>query len=338
MKPRTELSPPPAEPTSAARPEASAPAVVVSNLGFDYPGRSVLDIAELSIPSGCIYAFLGPNGSGKTTLFSILATLKQPSRGSVRVNGFDPATQPADVRKSLGVAFQHPAVDKQLTCHENLVHHGRLYGLSSQTIRTRSEEMLAQFDLANRRNERAGTLSGGLLRRLELTKALLHSPPVLLLDEPATGLDPAARFRLWEDLKRLQAATRVTIVLTTHLMDEADRCDRLAILHEGRVVREGPPEELKHSVGTEIIHIEANETASLARDIRERFGITARPSMGTLRLERADAHRLVPELVEAFGNNIRSVRVSRPTLEDVFLKATGSEFGEASHPDEGDPS
>jgi ABC-2 type transport system ATP-binding protein len=331
MKPGTETaspSTPHANPGSAG---GSTPAVTVSDLRFDYPGRTVLDLAELSIPAGCIYGFLGPNGSGKTTLFSILATLKQPSRGSVRVNGFDAAVHPAEVRRSLGVAFQHPAVDKQLSCLENLLHHGRLYGLPTRAIHSRSLEMLSQFDLADRRNERAGQLSGGLLRRLELAKALMHSPPVLLLDEPATGLDPAARFRLWGDLKRLQATSRVTIVLTTHLMEEADRCDRLAILHEGRVVREGPPEELKNSVGTEIIHIEASEISKLAQAIRDRFQITPRQSMGALRLERSDAHRLVPELMEAFAGNIRSVRVSRPSLEDVFLKATGSEFEEVSH-------
>lgn len=330
MKPGTDLtsrlpSTSPTERTSAPR-----PAVELSKLGYEYPGRTVLDLAELSVPAGCIYGFLGPNGSGKTTLFSILATLKQPSRGSARVYGFDPVTQAADVRQSIGVAFQHPAIDKHLTCEENLIHHGRLYGLESRVIRTRVGEVLSQFDLADRRNERAGTLSGGLLRRLELAKALLHSPPVLLLDEPATGLDPAARFRLWEDLKQLQATSRVTIVLTTHLMDEADRCNRLAILHEGRVVSEGAPDELKKSIGTEIIQIEANDAVSLARAIRDRFGIMPRLTLGTLRLERPDAHKLVPDLAEAFGESIRSIQVSKPSLEDVFLRATGSEFKEAS--------
>lgn len=330
MKPGTDLTSRLATPAPSERTPAPPQAVEVSQLGYDYPGRTVLDVAELSVPAGCIYGFLGPNGSGKTTLFSILATLKQPSRGSVRVNGFDPATQPANVRRSIGVAFQHPAVDKQLTCYENLLHHGRLYGMATSAIRSRAGEVLGQFDLADRRNERAGTLSGGLLRRLELAKALLHSPPVLLLDEPATGLDPAARFRLWEDLKALQATSRVTVVLTTHLMDEADRCNRLAILHEGRVVSEGAPDELKSAIGTEIIQIEASETTDLARAIHDRLGIMPRSSLGTLRLERPDAHKLVPELVEAFGDSIRSIQVSKPSLEDVFLRATGSEFREAS--------
>lgn len=305
-------------------------AISVTNLRFDYPGRTVLDLPALEIASGSLYGFLGPNGSGKTTLFSILATLKRPSCGSVRVSGFDPQDRPTDVRKSLGVAFQHPAVDKQLTCHENLVHHGRLYGLSGTAIRARSQEMLAQFGLTDRRNERAGKLSGGLLRRLELAKALMHKPPILLLDEPSTGLDPAARFRLWEDLKRLQSTTAVTVVLTTHLMEEADRCDRLAILHEGRLVREGAPDALKESVGTEIIHIEADDPAALAKAIQDRFQLSPRLSMGTLRLEKADAHKLVPGLMEAFAGAIRSVRVSRPSLEDVFLKATGTQFQEAA--------
>lgn len=320
--------------TSPTQPKGSGgsikAAITVSKLGFDYPGRTVLELEALEVPAGCIYGFLGPNGSGKTTLFSILATLKPPTRGSVRVNGFDPAERPTEVRKSLGVAFQHPAVDKQLSCHENLVHHGRLYGLPGTVIRSRSEEMLAQFDLTDRRNDRAGKLSGGLLRRLELAKALMHSPPILLLDEPATGLDPTARFRLWEDLKRLQANTNVTVVLTTHLMEEADRCDRLAILHEGKLVREGAPSTLKDSVGAEIIHIEADDTSALAKAIKDRFRISPSLSLGTLRLEKTDAHRLVPELMEAFPGVIKSVRVARPSLEDVFLKATGHEFQDAS--------
>ena len=309
-------------------------AISVTNLGFDYPGRTALDLASLEIPAGCIYGILGPNGSGKTTLFSILATLKQPTRGAVRVNGFDPAERAADVRRSLGVAFQHPAVDKQLTCHENLIHHGRLYGLSGRVRETRAREMLSQFDLTDRARDRVGTLSGGLLRRLELAKSLMHSPPILLLDEPATGLDPAARFRLWEDLKRLQSRSTVTIVLTTHLMEEADRCDRLAILHEGRLVREGAPQTLKESVGAEIIHIESQDPTSLAKAIKDRFQLAPRLSMGTLRLEKADAHKLVPDLMEAFPHEISAVRVSQPSLEDVFLRATGSEFQEAQYEQE----
>jgi len=237
------------EPSGAAG--EAVPAVVISDLGFDYPGRTVLDLSALSIPAGCIYGFLGPNGSGKTTLFSVLATLRPPTRGSVRVNGFDVSKRPADVRKSLGVAFQHPAVDKQLTCYENLVHHGRLYGLPTRTIHARSREMLEQFELSERRNERAAKLSGGLLRRLELAKALLHSPPVLLLDEPATGLDPAARFRLWEDLKRLQAGTGVTVVLTTHLMDEADRCDELLFVRTGKLIARGSGPQIRAQAETE---------------------------------------------------------------------------------------
>jgi ABC-2 type transport system ATP-binding protein len=242
--------------------------------------------------------------------------------------GVDLATQRSKVRELLGVAFQSPAVDPQLTCRENLVHQGHLYGMSRRDMPGRIDLVLQRFHLTDRINDRAKTLSGGLQRKLELAKAMLHSPRILLLDEPSTGLDPKARFQMWEDLKQLASETGVTIVLTTHLMEEADRCDYLAILNHGRLVGEGSPEALKASVGAEVVYIESNRAEQLKSEIKEQFDLDATRTDLTLRLEERDAHQLVPSLVEAFPGAIQSIRVSRPSLEDVFLHMTGKPFAE----------
>jgi ABC-2 type transport system ATP-binding protein len=307
---------------------STAPAISIRGISYDYPGRKALDRVSLAIPEACIFGFLGPNGSGKTTLFSILATLRRPVEGSATIMGVDLATQRSKVRELLGVAFQSPAVDPQLTCRENLVHQGHLYGMSRRDMPGRIDLVLQRFHLTDRINDRAKTLSGGLQRKLELAKAMLHSPRILLLDEPSTGLDPKARFQMWEDLKQLASETGVTIVLTTHLMEEADRCDYLAILNHGRLVGEGSPEALKASVGAEVVYIESNRAEQLKSEIKEQFDLDATRTDLTLRLEERDAHQLVPSLVEAFPGAIQSIRVSRPSLEDVFLHMTGKPFAE----------
>jgi ABC-2 type transport system ATP-binding protein len=307
---------------------STAPAISIRGVSYEYPGRKALDGVSLAIPEACIFGFLGPNGSGKTTLFSILATLRRPAQGAATIMGVDLSTDRARVRELLGVAFQSPAVDPQLTCRENLVHQGHLYGMSRRDLPGRIDEVLKRFDLAERKNDRAATLSGGLQRKLELAKAMLHSPRILLLDEPSTGLDPKARFQMWEDLKLLKAETGVTIVLTTHLMEEADRCDHLAIMNHGRLVGEGSPETLKAAVGAEVVYIESNRAEQLQQEIKEQFDLDATRTNQSLRLEERDAHQLVPSLVEAFPGAIQSIRVSLPSLEDVFIHMTGKAFAE----------
>ena len=304
----------------------TCPAVSITDIVYEYPERRVLDRVSLDIPTGCIFGFLGPNGSGKTTLFSILATLRTPSSGSGRVFDFDLVRDKAEVRKNLGVAFQKPAIDVHLTCVENLHHHGRLYSMSRADIHNRTASLLDRFGLAGHRSQKAKTLSGGLVRRLELAKAMLPAPRLLLLDEPATGLDPRARFQMWDDFERLRTDFGVTVVLTTHLMEEADRCDRLAILNLGRVVLQGAPEALKAGIGSEIVYIETASPDKLARDIQDRFAMRSTEVGGALRLEERDAHKRVPDLLEAFPGVMSSIRVAKPTLADVFLQATGSAF------------
>ena len=304
-------------------------AVCVSGLVHYYGDRKALDDVSFNISEGEIFGFLGPNGSGKSTLFKILSTLIQQAGGSARIFGHDLISSPEAVRRLLGVAFQSPSLDGKLTCTENLYHHGRLYGIRGADLSSRTDEMLDRFGLASRAGDVVADLSGGLKRRLELAKTIMHKPRLLLLDEPATGLDPAARRDVWQDLKKLQSEDHTTVLLTTHLMAEADHCDRLAILSEGRIVATGTPDELKSAIGGDVIHIESTDLKKLAGEVKQRFDTEAVEVDGQLRIEHNTAHRFITELIEAFPGAIQSVRVSKPSLEDVFLHTTGHSFKDA---------
>lgn len=318
------------QPVVIERPEprgdAPAPALEVAHLGFSYGERRALDDVSFTIESGEIFGFLGPNGGGKTTLFRILSTLVAPQSGTARVLGYDLGGATIEVRRRLGVVFQHPSLDQKLTVAENLVHHGRLYGITGERLRRRSALMLEQMGVADRSHDLVETLSGGLKRRVELAKALLHEPELLLLDEPSTGLDPAARREFHANLAALCARQRVTIVLTTHYMEEAERCGRIGILHQGRLVAMAPPGELKSRVGGDVIVIRAAAPESLGRKLAQRFGVNGALIDGTVRIERPRGHELVREIVEQFGDEIESVTFGKPTLEDVFIHLTGHRF------------
>ena len=298
----------------------------IERLGHRYDQRQALDDVSFDVRPAEIFGLLGPNGSGKTTLFRILSTLMLPAAGHALIMGHDVAREPNRVRREIGVVFQAASVDAKLTVAENLRHQGHLYGLSGQRLTRRIAEMLGRVGLADRARDRVETLSGGLERRVELAKGLLHHPSVLLLDEPSTGLDPGARRDLWLYLKMLRDHERVTVVVTTHLMEEAEHCDRLAILNEGKLVALGTPAELKHEIGGEVIVMEARDPESLARRIAERFGGPCNVIDGEVRLEREHGHRFVTEVVEAFPGEIDSISVSKPTLEDVFIDRTGHRF------------
>jgi ABC-2 type transport system ATP-binding protein len=297
--------------------------IAVRNLGFRYGERAALDSLSLRVPRGALFGLLGPNGSGKTTLFRILSTQLRPGAGTVEIDGVDLAARPHAVRERLGVVFQSPSLDPKLSVEENLRFHGRLFGMGGAALRDRTESLLGAFGLLPRRRERVERLSGGLKRRVELAKALLPAPPLLLLDEPSTGLDPAARLDFWKALERLRAERDLTVVVATHLMDEADRCDRVALLDAGRLVAEDAPEALKRAVGGDVLHVEADEPQSLASSIRERLGLTATMEDGQIRLETGDALGAAARLMEAFPERIRALTLGRPTLEDVFLSRTG---------------
>src|SRR5713101_8250648 len=252
---------------------ATSSVVSVENLVHRYGDRTALNGVSFDVRPAELFGLLGPNGSGKTTLFRILSTLMLPTAGRATILGCDAAQEPARLRRQIGVVFQAQSVDLKLTAYENLWHQGHLYGLRGAALKRRIREILSRVGLADRSSELVETFSGGMQRRIELAKGLLHHPGVLLLDEPTTGLDPGARRDLWQYLQMLRDEERVSVLVTTHLMEEAERCDRLAIMNEGNLVALGTPAELKSEIGGDVIVLEAKDAASLSGKIRERFGI-----------------------------------------------------------------
>ncbi|HUO14638.1 MAG TPA: ATP-binding cassette domain-containing protein [Verrucomicrobiae bacterium] len=307
---------------------ASAPPVIaVQNLVHRYESRTALNGVSFDVRPAELFGLLGPNGSGKTTLFRILSTLMVPTGGRAVVMGCDVAQDPATVRRQIGVVFQAQSVDPKLTAYENLWHQGHLYGLRGSSLKKRVGEILARVGLADRAKERVETFSGGMQRRIELAKGLLHHPGVLLLDEPTTGLDPGARRDLWQYLQILRDEERVSVLVTTHLMEEAEKCDRLAIMNEGNLVALGTPAALKSEIGGDVIMLDASHDASaLADRIRSRFHVETTVMGNQVRIEQEAGHRFVPDVVEAFPGEIQAISVSKPALEDVFIHRTGHKF------------
>jgi ABC-2 type transport system ATP-binding protein len=316
---------------ASSHPQATSPhPIELDQLSHNYGTRQALDHLSFTVRPAEIFGLLGPNGSGKTTLFRILSTLMVPTGGHSRILGFDAATEPNRVRQQIGIVFQARSVDIKLTVQENLVHQGHLYGLSGSKLKARVREVLGRVALADRANDAVETLSGGMQRRVELAKGMIHSPSVLLLDEPSTGLDPGARRDLWQYLRMLRDEEGISILVTTHLMEEAEHCDRLAILSTGKLVGLGSPLELKSSIGGDMVIFEAkNDDAAqeLSLRIRQRFRDTGPSVIGsTVRIERQQGHRFLTEVVEAFPGQIEGVSVSKPSLEDVFIQRTGHRF------------
>jgi ABC-2 type transport system ATP-binding protein len=304
-------------------------AVEVNHLGYRYGERVALDDVSFAVASGEIFGLLGPNGGGKTTLFKIVSTLLFPTEGAVRVFGDDVARDPAAVRDRLGVVFQHPALDGKLTVEENLRHQGHLYGLSGRTLTVRIGEVLARVGLDDRRRDLVATLSGGLQRRAEVAKALLHRPQLLVLDEPSTGLDPTARRDIWQDLSALRREEGTSVILTTHLMNEAAACDRVAILDLGRLVALDTPDALTSAIGGDVVQVTTRDPQDLAGRVAARFGVPTKVVDGKVHIERDRAHEFIAELVESFPGEIDAVTFGKPTLEDVFVHFTGRRMEEA---------
>lgn len=307
-----------------------SPAVVIAGLRHSYGEREALAGVSFELAEGEVFGLLGPNGGGKTTLFKILATLLPVQSGSATILGHNVASQSDAVRREIGVTFQSPSLDPKLTVRENLKFHGLLYGLSGPTLEARIHELLTRLGLVDRAKDLAETLSGGLKRRVEIAKSLLHGPRVLLLDEPSTGLDPGARHDLWTYLSQLRNGSGVTVLVTTHLMEEAERCDRLGILDRGQLVGLGTPSELRGSIGGDVITLETDDAEGLAAAIRERFGMEPQRFGNALRIERTAGHELIRDLVAALGERIRSASLGKPTLEDVFIQRTGHKFWDDS--------
>ncbi|MCA9176020.1 MAG: ABC transporter ATP-binding protein [Planctomycetales bacterium] len=298
--------------------QSGGAAVELTDLCHHYGERAALDGLSLTVARGEIFGLLGPNGSGKTTLFRVLSTLLPPQRGDARVLGVPLSGQTFEVRRRIGVVFQAPSLDKKLTVAENIHHQAALYGVPKSQWRERTAALLERFRLADRADERTESLSGGLRRRAELAKGIVHQPELLLLDEPSTGLDPGARADLWQCLREFRDGG-ATIVLTTHLLEEAERCDRLGILDAGRLVALGAPDELRSGLGGDSISLQCERPEELALRIERDFQLSAQVLDQQVRLECEAGHQWVPRLVEAYGAEISSVRLGKPTLEDVFI-------------------
>ena len=307
-------------------------AIQIESLTRRFAERAALDNVSFNVPPATMLAMLGPNGSGKTTLFNILATLLAPTSGRARVGGFDVVAEQDKVRALLGVVFQRPALDRRLTVRENLRHQGHLYGWRGAPLNARILELLDRFGVADRADDMVETLSGGLRRRAELAKALIHRPPLLLLDEPSTGLDPAARLVLLQYLSELREREGVTILLATHLTDEADRCDRVAVLDAGKLVALDAPTALKATIGGDVLTLRTAQPKLLAEKVVQRLSVPAHAVDGTVRIERPRGEELVPRIMEHFRDDVESVTVGRPTLEDVFIHLTGRRLSDSLAP------
>ena len=296
----------------------------VENLTHRYGDRVALSHVSFEVRKGEIFGLLGPNGGGKSTLFRILSTMMVPTEGSAVIAGYDVERDAAQVRRHVGVVFQTQSLDKALTVEENLRAQGHLHGLSGAVLRQRMETAMERLGLSDRRKDLVDTLSGGLRRRVEIAKALLHRPEVLLMDEASTGLDPAARRDLSRHVENLRENEGVTILLTTHILEEADRCDRLILLHQGSIVAQGSPRELRSGIGGDVVVLETGDSEGLAARIAERFGVRPAVMDGQVRVEIENGHRFITEVVEAFPGAIDSVGLHKPTLEDVFVHQTGA--------------
>ncbi|MFI5400095.1 MAG: ABC transporter ATP-binding protein [SAR324 cluster bacterium] len=302
---------------------AQPPAVQVVNLERRFDGRAALAGMTFDVAQGERLALLGPNGSGKSTLLRILATLLRPSGGSAQVWGLDVTRERAAVRHRLGTVFQSPSLDGKLSVRENLRLQGHLYGVTGPELTRRVGEAIERLGLAERARDRVETLSGGMKRRAELAKVLLHRPSVLLLDEPSTGLDPAARLDFWATFLAIQQERTLTAVVATHLMDEAERCTQAALLDAGRLVALDTPAALKARLGGPVVDVEAGDPDALIPRLSARLGLRARKLGNTLRIENAAGFDTAERIQRTFPEEVVAVRIGQPTLEDVFLALTG---------------
>ena len=292
--------------------------------------EAVKDVS-FSVDKGELFGFLGPNGAGKTTTIGMLTTLLRPTGGRATVAGNVVVRDPAAVRRSIGLVLQESTYDQDLTAMHMLRIQGIAFGLSAREIRTRSEELLSLLDLWDRRNDRLREYSGGMARRAELARGLVHKPEVLFLDEPTLGLDPQSRRTMWDYIDGLRRTDGVTIFLTTHYMEEADNCGRLGIINDGRIVALDTPDRLKSQLGGDVVTIVSPQPTQVAAEVMERFGVATQTVEGIVTANVQDAAGFLPELLRGLTTPVDSVSVNRPTLEDVFVSLTDRNFGKAQN-------
>jgi ABC-2 type transport system ATP-binding protein len=304
-------------------------AIAVSGLSKRFGSLVAVDDVSFDVHPGEIFGFLGPNGAGKSTTISMLCTLLRPTSGGAHVAGFDVVRQRAQVRRNIGLVFQDPTLDEYLTAEENLRFHAELYGVPRQDTGPRITQVLEMVDLADRRKGLVRTFSGGMKRRLEIARGLLHSPRVLFLDEPTIGLDPQTRSSIWAYVQELRRRERITIFLTTHYMDEAEYADRIAIMDAGRIVALDTPDALKASVGKDRVRVRTADDTATIDALKQRFDLDATTSEGEVTFYVADGEEFVPRLFAELGIPITAVSVARPTLDDVFMAYTGRTIRDA---------
>ena len=315
------------EPLSGA--QGPAPAVSVRGLLKSYGEVDAVRGIDFDVQAGEIFGFLGPNGAGKSTTISMLCTLVRPSGGAARVAGHDVVGERDEVRRNIGLVFQDTTLDGYLTAEQNLRLHAELYGVPRELVLERMRQVMEMVGLWERRGSRVNTFSGGMKRRLEIARGLLHSPRVLFLDEPTVGLDPQTRSSIWSYIRELKAREDITIFLTTHYMDEAEYCDRIAIMDQGRIIVLDTPETLKANIGKDRVQIQTGDDRAAIDALREHFGIEATVAEGAVTFGVADGEQFVPRLFAELGQPIRSVSVSRPSLDDVFMSYTGTTIRDA---------
>jgi ABC-2 type transport system ATP-binding protein len=313
------------------------PAVWVRGLAKSFGDIEAVNGIDFEVEPGEIFGFLGPNGAGKSTTIGMLCTLVKPSAGEAHVAGHDVRAERNEVRRNIGLVFQDSTLDGYLSAEQNLRFHAELYGVPRAQASERMEQVMKMVGLWERRKSLVYTYSGGMKRRLEIARGLLHSPRVLFLDEPTVGLDPQTRSSIWTYIKELMRQEEITIFMTTHYMDEAEYCDRIAIMDQGRIVALDRPDVLKARVGKDRVQITTDDDEAAIAALRERFGIEAVIAEGEVTFSVADGEEFVPRLFAELGVPIRSVSVARPSLDDVFMSYTGSTIrdAEASRSDAG---
>lgn len=297
--------------------------ILVKNLTKRFGELVAVDSVSFEVEKRSIFGFLGPNGAGKTTTINILCTLLSPTSGNAYIDGKDCLIEPSQVRERIGIVFQDNTLDKELTAYENLLFHSYLYGIPKTERKKRIEDALRFVDLYDRRNEVVKRFSGGMKRRLEVARAIMHQPRVLFLDEPTLGLDPQSRTNLWEFISDLPLKHDVTVFMTTHYMEEAEICDRIAIIDKGRIIAQGSPEELKKLVGGDVIYLKTKDNKKAILDIKKGLNLPAEEKNGEIFISVSKGEACIPKLISTLNEDVISVRLQRPTLNDVFLKLTG---------------
>jgi len=300
--------------------------IQVDSLVKRYDKTEAVDDVSFDVSSGEIFGFLGPNGAGKTTTINILCTLLKPTSGSAFVNGYDVVTQRNEVRRSIGLVFQETTLDDYLTAEQNLLFHSYAYGIPRDERSKRMENLLNLVDLWDRRKSKPRTYSGGMKRRLEIVRGLLHYPSVLFLDEPTLGLDPQTRRYIWEHVQNVRSQENITIFLTTHYMDEAENCDRIAIIDKGKIVAIDTPDRLKESVGGDLVSIRTENNNLALEELTEKWSLSAQVNNDGVCFTVPHGEEFLPEFVRNFTGHLLSINVRRPTLDDVFLSFTGRDI------------